>query len=89
MSASFHNIRDGFFAGQPDARRLADLFAGSFVALAQHGRPDAAGLPEWPAYDTFGRATMAFDTECRMEDDWRGEIRQFWETMPVASTPLG
>lgn len=89
VSASFHNVRDPFFAGLPEGRRLADLYAGAFVGLARDGIPSASGLPDWPAYDTERRATMVFDAETRVEDDWRGEIRSFWAEMPAASAALG
>jgi para-nitrobenzyl esterase len=86
VSASLHNVRDPFFAGLPEGRHLADLYAGAFVALARDGRPSAPGLPEWPEYDVERRATMVFDTETRVEDDWRGEIRRFWSEMPAPSS---
>jgi para-nitrobenzyl esterase len=89
VSASFHNVRDAFLAGAPEARRLADLFAGSFVALAREGRPGGPDLPAWDPYDSVQRPTMVFDLETRLEHDWRGEIRQFWSEMPPPASPLG
>lgn len=88
-SASFHNVRDAFFAGQPEGRRMADRFASAFVALCRDGNPNNPALPEWPAYDTTARPTMVFDAETRLENDWRGEIRQFCEAMPPPGSPMG
>ena len=89
VSASMHNVRDGFLVGLPEARRLADEFAGAFVALARTGSPNHDHLPEWAPYDTESRPTMVFDSDTRLEADWRGEIRQFWADTPVPEMGMG
>jgi para-nitrobenzyl esterase len=59
----------------PEAQRLADQMSTAWLAFARNGRPDTAGLPAWPAYDTRRRATMVFDEQSRVIDDFRGEER--------------
>jgi len=34
-------------------------------------------------YDAERRATMVFDTDTRVVDDPRSEIRQYWEGQPT------
>ena len=43
----------------------------------------------WPTYDAATRATMVFDAQTRVEDDPRGEIREFFEQFPLPQTPIG
>jgi para-nitrobenzyl esterase len=57
-------------------RRLESATAGAWAALARNGSPDNKLLPHWPAYTADRRATMIFDSECRIENDPTGEIRQ-------------
>jgi para-nitrobenzyl esterase len=79
VSASFYNFRDGIGGtGSPLEKALWQRFASSWVSLARTGDPN------WPAYDSDKRATMVFNTETRVENDPRSEIRSFWQEMPAA-----
>jgi len=90
VSASFNNYRDGIGGtGSPQQRALWAQFASAWVAMAKTGNPNNAKIPNWPAYDTAKRATMVFDNDTRVENDPRGEIRKFWESMPAPTSPLG
>jgi para-nitrobenzyl esterase len=90
VSASFHNYRDGIGGtGSPQQRALWTVFASAWVAMAKTGNPNNPKTPNWPAYDSAKRATMVFDNDSRAENDPRGEIRKFWETMPLPTSPLG
>jgi para-nitrobenzyl esterase len=85
VSASFHNYRDqtvgsGSMAGQ----LMVDRLSSAFVAFAKTGDPNNPKIPHWAVYNTDKRATMVFDTDTRLEDDPRAEIRRFWDTMPRA-----
>lgn len=42
------------------SRNMAELWAN----FARNGRPTAAGVPEWPAYDLENRSSMRIDTSC-------------------------
>jgi para-nitrobenzyl esterase len=68
------------FAGKgPDARAFAERIQDAWIAFARTGRPDHAGLPEWPAYDTETRCTMVLDRRCRVEPAPREPERAFWD----------
>jgi para-nitrobenzyl esterase len=58
-------------------RQLEANAAGAWAGLAHSGNPNhRQPLPEWPAYTADRRATMIFDTPCRVENDPTAEIRQ-------------
>jgi len=85
VSASFHNVRDNIVGvGSPLGKVMCDRLASAWVAFAKTGDPNNPHLPKWPAYDATSRATMVFDTDTRVENDPRGEIRKFWADMPPA-----
>ena len=63
----------------PPMRELEAATAGAWAALARSGNPNHAGLPNWPAYTADKRATMIFDTPCRVADDPTKEIREILE----------
>lgn len=79
----FGNVETAALTGDDPSRvALADKMSRAWLAFARHGRPDHAGLPSWPGYSTDGRATMIFDTTCRIENDPYGTERLVWETRP-------
>ncbi|HSE36388.1 MAG TPA: carboxylesterase/lipase family protein [Blastocatellia bacterium] len=83
VSASFHNVRDHIVGvGSPEGKVMCDRLASAWVAFANTGDPNNPQIPRWPAYDAANRATMVFDIDTRVENDPRGEIRKFWESMP-------
>lgn len=85
VSASFHNVRDNIVGvGSAVGKVMCDRLASAWVAFAKTGDPNNSQIPRWPAYDANARATMVFDTDTRVENDPRGEIRKFWESMPPA-----
>jgi para-nitrobenzyl esterase len=65
-----------------NAAALAARMSGMLLAFARSGRPDAPGLPPWPAYDLTRRATMVFDTTIRIVDDPRGDERRLFAQVP-------
>jgi para-nitrobenzyl esterase len=90
VSASFHNVRDNIVGvGSAIGKVMCDRLASAWVAFAKTGDPNNPQIPRWPAYDATARATMVFDTDTRVENDPRGEIRRFWETMPPARSIAG
>jgi para-nitrobenzyl esterase len=85
VSASFHNVRDNIVGvGTAVGKVMCDRLASAWVSFAKTGDPNNPHIPRWPAYDASARATMVFDTDTRVENDPRGEIRKFWESMPPA-----
>jgi para-nitrobenzyl esterase len=59
-----------------EMRLLEAAAAGAWASLARSGNPNHKGLPNWPAYTPDTRATMIFDTPCRVENDPTAEVRQ-------------
>ncbi len=55
----------------------ADIGA-AWVSLARNGNPNHSRLPEWPQYDPDSRATMLFDSPCRVVSDQKREQRRAW-----------
>jgi para-nitrobenzyl esterase len=90
VSASFHQVRDNIVGvGAPGAKVMCDRLASAWVAFAKTGNPNNQQIPHWPTYDATARATMVFDTDTRVENDPRSEIRKYWEKMPTAASPRG
>jgi len=71
------------FTGEsPELGPLAEKMSEAWLAFARDGKPGYRGLPTWPAYEPEGRATMMFDTTCRIENDPGGEVRRAWQGIP-------
>ena len=77
----FDNVAktEGRLGAGPEAQRVADQMAETWIAFARSGHPDNAAIPPWPAYDLTRRATMIFDVTSRVEDDPRGNERRLFE----------
>jgi para-nitrobenzyl esterase len=56
--------------------QLEAATAGAWAGLARTGNPNHKALPHWPAYTADRRATMIFDTPCRIENDPTAQVRQ-------------
>jgi para-nitrobenzyl esterase len=69
-----------FDGGGPETRLMTKRMCGAWLNLARSGRPNADSLPAWPPYgpDT-GRATMLFDSACRVVGDPDGADRRALE----------
>lgn len=82
VEPSFH-IHRGPASGSGGAagRLMVDRLAATWVAFAKTGNPANALIPNWPAYESGRRATMVFDTNMRVIDDYRGDfVRLIGET---------
>ncbi len=53
----------------PATYALAKRVSGAWLAFADKGDPNSAGLPRWPAYSASGRDTMLLNTESRVAKD--------------------
>ncbi|HEU5381543.1 MAG TPA: carboxylesterase/lipase family protein [Ktedonobacteraceae bacterium] len=62
---------------------IAENMSEAWLAFARNGVPDYRGLPTWPAYTPEERATMIFDTTCRVEHDPGRQQREAWSGMLV------
>jgi para-nitrobenzyl esterase len=84
VDASFHLVRNPICgAGTADGHLMADRLASTWVAFAKTGNPNNPTIPDWPAYDARRRATLVFDKDMRVADDYRGEfVRMIAEAVP-------
>ena len=64
--------------GADGAPELAAAISASWAAFARTGKPDNAAIPAWPAYTMAERATMVFDTRCRVVNDPDSVARALW-----------
>jgi len=89
VDASFHQVRNPIAgAGMREGRLMSDRLASTWVAFAATGKPDNAAIPAWPAYEPKRRATLVFDTEMRVVDDYRGRfVRMIAEAVPATPSP--
>lgn len=65
--------------GSREAQALSDTMSSVWAAFARNGRPDHPAIPAWPAYEASQRATLILDSDCRIENDPRGEERRLWQ----------
>jgi para-nitrobenzyl esterase len=61
---------------RPNVHALAHAMSDRWIAFARTGDPNADPAPRWPAYNASDRATMIFNSECRVEKDPNRAERQ-------------
>ena len=69
-----------FLTGDDPPRPLAGAMNEAWAGFAREGRPRAAGLDDWPVYDTATRPTMVLDVASRVEADPLSAERLCWES---------
>jgi para-nitrobenzyl esterase len=75
------------YAERRDRHDLQKVLNECFVTFAADGDPSTAALGGWPAYDLERRATMVFDSQCRVEDDPQAELREVYRGVDEAAGP--
>lgn len=70
--------------GADGAAELAAAMSASWAAFARAGNPSNPAIPAWPAYTVGERATMLFDTRCRVVNDPGSEARLLWSRVATA-----
>ena len=60
-------------------RRLSDILASYWVNMAATGNPNAAGLPEWPAYDSGADAALHIGDTITVERGIRKDRLDFFD----------
>lgn len=78
VGLSLNSVRGGLTGTDEDSLRMADRISSVWAALAATGDPNNDILPEWPAYTSEDRATMIFNSDPKVVNDPRAEIRDFW-----------
>jgi para-nitrobenzyl esterase len=78
---AFDNVEKGplLLGSDPQMQTLAKVVSETWVAFARTGNPNHSSLPHWPAYDAEKRATMTFNTPCKVVNDLDGEVRKILE----------
>jgi para-nitrobenzyl esterase len=74
-------------SGSKAGKLMADRFASVWTNFAKTGTTTSPLTPTWAAYEPKARATMVFDTDTRVVNDYRREFRLLWDELDVASTP--
>ena len=89
VEASFHLSRNAIGgSGTRGGRLMSDRLAATWVAFAATGDPNNPLIPDWPAYDARRRATMVFNTDMQVIDDYRGDfVRMIAEAVPGTPAP--
>jgi para-nitrobenzyl esterase len=64
---------------RPGAKAVEDAMSEAWIAFARTGKPNHAGIPNWPTYDATTRAVMVFDTKTAVVNDLRAAERKVWE----------
>jgi len=82
VGAAVHDYRGpATDIGNSEGRLMVDRFATTWTGFAKTGVPNSAIIPNWPAYDPEKRATMIFDVDTRVENDYRREFRLLWDEL--------
>jgi len=89
VEASFHLSRNAIGgAGTHDGRLMSDRLATTWAAFAATGDPNNPAIPHWPVYEPGRRATMVFDVNMRVVDDYRGGfVRMIADAVPTTPDP--
>jgi para-nitrobenzyl esterase len=67
----------------PEPQRLADNMSAAWIAFARTGNPNTNGIPKWPPFLPADRATMVFDVNARVANDFRGDERALLASLPI------
>lgn len=85
---SYDKVRT--FVGEgPGPAHMAAQIGGAWAAFARSGKPDHAGIPHWPAFNSTERPVMVFNTVSKVVNDPLPGVRQVLETMPQILTFRG
>ena len=67
----------------PEPQRLADQMSSAWIAFARNGNPNGSAIPAWPPFVSGERATMVFNTQSRVVNDFRGDERALLASLPL------
>ena len=68
-----------FVVVNPTTKALSEKMMDAWIAFARTGKPAHKNIPEWPAYDTKKRATMAFGERCEVLNAPFDKERAVWD----------
>ena len=75
----FYNVEGGMAGTREDRFEASRNMTAFWTSFALSGKPEAAGQPEWPAYDLELRPAMRIDTACSVINDRFRTERLMWE----------
>ncbi len=64
-----------------ETKALSEQIMDAWIAFARTGNPNNKGLPEWPAYDSKSRATMALAIQPKVWNALFDQERKAWEEL--------
>jgi para-nitrobenzyl esterase len=67
----------------PEPQGLADQMSAAWIAFARNGNPNGGAIPAWPPFSSGERATMVFNTQSRVVNDFRGDERALLASLPL------
>jgi para-nitrobenzyl esterase len=88
MLYSYDKVRT-FVGPGPGPKHMADQIGGAWVAFARTGKPDHAGIPHWPPFNTSDRSVMVFNTTSEVVSDPLSEVRKVLESLPPGLSARG
>jgi para-nitrobenzyl esterase len=68
--------------GTIEDKAVSDAFQNLIFGFAREGYPVSPRTPPWSTYDTRTRATLIFDSQCRIAHDPLSEQRRAWDGIP-------
>lgn len=88
VAVAFHDYRGPINgSGSKAGKLMADRFGTVWTNFAKTGTPSSSLTPAWAPYDAKTRATMVFDTDTRVVNDYRREYRMLWDELGTANGP--
>jgi para-nitrobenzyl esterase len=88
MLYSYEKVR-AFVGPGPQPKHMADQIGAAWVAFARTGKPDHAGIPTWPPFNSTERPVMVFNTRSRIVNDPLPQVRLALEASPQAQAFRG
>ncbi|MBW2090927.1 MAG: carboxylesterase family protein [Deltaproteobacteria bacterium] len=64
-----------------ETQALSEAMMDTWISFARNGNPNNASIPQFPAYDIEGRATIIFDKEIKIVNDPYGRERAVWNDL--------
>jgi para-nitrobenzyl esterase len=87
VGAAVHDFRGQINgSGSREGKLMVERFAAVWSGFAKTGVPKSDKTPEWPTYNAQTRATMIFDLNTRVVNDYRREFRLLWDELNAQSS---
>jgi para-nitrobenzyl esterase len=82
VGAAIHDPRGPINdSGDREGKLMVERFAAVWTNFAKTGVPNSDLTPPWTVFDNHQRATMVFNLDTRVENDYRREFRLLWEEL--------